>query len=99
MSVGKTVARALLIVVAAGSAGCGPVGYLREVARTATTSVEEARALNAAKYSPYWWTRAVEYLHQARVEAARADFEAANRFGRLATEAARHAKAESEARP
>lgn len=77
--------------------GCGPVTYLREVTRTATQSVEEARAAGAAKRSPYWWTRAVEYLHKAREEASRADFDAANRFGRLATHAAVRAKADAAA--
>lgn len=91
------VARALAVAFVLGlaPAACGPVGYISQVTRTASTAVDEARALNAAKYSPYWWTRAVEYLHQARVEAAAADFEAANRFGRLATAAAEQAKADS----
>ncbi|HVV88002.1 MAG TPA: hypothetical protein VHE35_33405 [Kofleriaceae bacterium] len=85
----------LAAAVAAALAACGPVGYLSQVTRSASTAVDEARVLNAAKYSPYWWTRAVEYLHQARVKAASADFQAANRFGRLATAAAHQAKADS----
>ncbi len=76
-------------------AGCGPIGYVSQVTRTASTAVDEARAVNAAKYAPYDWTRAVEYLHQARVEAAAADFEAANRFGRLATRSAEQARVDS----
>lgn len=75
--------------------GCGPIGYVSQVTRTAATAVDEARAVNAVRYAPYWWTRAVEYLRQARVEAAAADFEAANRFGRLATAAAEQARADS----
>ena len=86
---------ALALALTTALAACGPVGYISQVTRTASTAVDEAKALNAAKYSPYWWTRAVEYLHQARVEAAAADFEAANRFGRLATAAAEQAKADS----
>jgi hypothetical protein len=85
----------ILIVVFAAAAACGPIGYIGQVTRTASTTVEEARIANAARYSPYWWTRAVEYLHQARVEAARSDFQAANRFGRLANEAATKARDES----
>ena len=73
---------------------CGPIGYVSNV-RSAATAVEEARAVNAAKYAPYEWTRAVEYLHQARAEAAYADFQAANRFGRLSAEAAAKAKADA----
>jgi hypothetical protein len=82
------------ISVAATMVACGPIGYVSNV-RSASTAVEEARAVNAAKYAPYEWTRAVEYLHAARAEAAMADFEAANRFGRLATEAATKAKADA----
>jgi hypothetical protein len=83
-----------LAIVAATWVACGPIGYVSNV-RSASTAVEEARAVNAAKYAPYEWTRAVEYLHAARAEAAMADFEAANRFGRLATEAATKAKADA----
>jgi len=67
---------------------CGPIEYVNQVTRRAESSVAAARAVDAPKYAPYWWMRATEYLHQARVEAAAADFQAANRFGRLATEAA-----------
>lgn len=87
--------RRLALALVVMLAGCGPIGYVSQVNRTATTTVEEARALNAAKYAPYWWTRAIEYLHKAREEAAHANFGAANRFGRLSAEAAEHAKADS----
>lgn len=84
---------AALLVLALGA--CGPIEYVNTVTRGADSAVEQARAANAAKWSPYWWTRAVEYLHQARVEAASADFQAANRFGRLAEEAAIKARDEA----
>jgi len=86
----------VLVMVASGAAlaACGPIGYVTNV-RTASTAVEEARAVNAAKYAPYEWTRAVEYLHAARAEAAMADFEASNRFARLSAEAAAKAKADA----
>jgi hypothetical protein len=86
--------RSLALVVAMTLAACGPIGYVSTV-RGADTAVEEARAVNAAKYAPYEWTRAVEYLRQARAEAAYADFQAANRFGRLSAEAAAKAKADA----
>ena len=75
----------LLVVVMLGA--CGPIAYINEVTRRASTSVDTARAAQADKYAPYYWTRATQYLHQARVAAARADFQGANRFGRLASEA------------
>ena len=78
------------------AAGCvGPIGYVGNVTRNASSAVDEARAVNAARYAPYWWTRATEYLHQARVEAAGSDWQAANRFGRLALAAAEQAKADA----
>lgn len=84
-----------VLCVALLLAACGPIEYVNTVTRRADTAVAAARAANAAKWSPYWWTRAVEYLVQARVEAASADFQAANRFGRLSEEAAIKAREES----
>lgn len=86
--------RAAALAVALAT-GCGPVGYVNTVTRNASTAVDEARAVNAAKFAPYWWTRATEYLHQARVEAASSDWQAANRFGRLAARAAEQARADA----
>ena len=66
----------------------------RDAAGTASAGAA-APALDAARYAPYWWTRAVEYLHEARAQAAHANFQAANRYGRLSTEAANQAKADA----
>lgn len=77
-------------------AGCGPFAYVGQVPTDAAGKVERARQLNAAKYSPYWWTRATQYLHMAREVAAHADYQGATRFGRLASEAAEKAAAEAE---
>jgi hypothetical protein len=79
----------------AGLAGCGPIVYVNEVSRHASDSVDAARAAHADKYAPYWWTRATQYLDKAREVAAHADFEGANRFGRLAAEAADKATEEA----
>lgn len=84
-------------VIVALLSGCGPVGYISQVTFDADNAVAAARAANAEKYSPYYWTRATQYLHMAREVAAHADFQGANRFGRLATEAANNARAEAEA--
>jgi sRNA-binding protein len=77
------------------ASACGPIEYVGHVTFGASDKVEAARAADAAKWSPYWWTRAVEYLHKAKVEAAGANFEAANHFGRLSEEAAEHAREEA----
>jgi hypothetical protein len=87
--------RVLALVLALACGACGPVAYVHQVTFDADDAVAAARRAGADKYSPYWWTRATQYLHMARVVAAHADYQAANRFGRLAAEAA--AKAEAEA--
>ena len=84
-------ARALAWVLAAVLGGCGPVMYINEVTRRASGDVEAARAAQADQFAPYWYTLAVEYLRKAREEAAHADYQAANRFGKKASQAARRA--------
>jgi len=76
-------------------AACGPIRYVGDVTRRASDAVDAARAAQAEKYAPYWWTRATQYLHKAREVAAHADFQGATRFGRLATEAANQAAADA----
>jgi len=73
---------------------CGPITYVRQVHRAAD-AVDAARAAHAERYSPYWWTRATQYLHKARELAGHADFQGANRFGRLAADAASVAEQEA----
>jgi len=89
-AMGPRLALGFALAIAAGSAACGPVAYVSET-RRADDAVDAARHAEADKYAPYWWTRATEYLHKARENAARADFQGANRFGRLAAEAAQQA--------
>ena len=85
-----------LCVVTMLASACGPIVYVNEVTRRAHASVDAARAAQADKYAPYYWTRATQYLHQAKVKAAYADFQGANRFGRLASEAGDKAVEEAE---
>jgi hypothetical protein len=84
------------VIALALLSGCGPIEYVKTVPYGAADKVERARMLNAEKFSPYWWTRAVVYLHMAREVAAHADYQGANRFGRLSSEAADKAATESE---
>ncbi len=84
-----------LVLVALLLTACGPVAYVGEVTRKASDRVEKARAAEADKYAPYYWTRAKEYLVKARERAAYADYQGANRFGRLASEAADLAEQEA----
>ncbi|MDB4958211.1 MAG: hypothetical protein JWO36_5780 [Myxococcales bacterium] len=87
--------RWLLALCMVGSAGCGPIAYVHGVTVNADNAIASARAAHADKYSPYYWTRATQYLHMAREVAAHADFQGATRFGRLATEAAKQAEEEA----
>lgn len=77
---------------------CGPIEYVNRVTQRASEAVEVAQADKANELSPYWWTRATLYLHKAREEAAHAGFAAANRFGRIAGEAAERASEEAAGR-
>jgi hypothetical protein len=81
-------------VIVAVAVGCGPIRYTGEI-RRASEAVAAARAAHADTYAPYWWTRATQYLHKAREVAGRADFAAANRYGRLAAAAANLAAQEA----
>jgi hypothetical protein len=78
-------------------AACGPVAYVGQVTLRADDAVARAREADADKYSPYWWTRATQYLHMAREVGAHADYQGATHFGRLAEEAANKAREEAEA--
>ena len=86
-----------LVVLALVIASCGPIVYVNEVTRRAADKVAEAKAAEAEKYAPYFWTRAIEYYNKAREVAAYADFQGANAYGRLASEAAEKAIVEAAA--
>lgn len=88
--------RSWVLALAVMACGCGPIAYINQVTRDASTKVDHARTLGADKYSPYWWTRATQYLRMSREVAAHADFQGANHFGRLASEAADQAAQEAE---
>ena len=88
ISISVPVNAVLIAALCALLGACGPIGYVSQVTIKADASVAAARTADAQTYAPYWYTRAIEYLHKAREEAAYADFQAANRFGRRAHEAA-----------
>jgi hypothetical protein len=81
------------LLCASLSLACGPIEYVNQVTRRASSEVDAAKAVQADKHAPYWYTLAVEYLNKAREEASTSDFQAANRFGRRSAEAARKARA------
>jgi Domain of unknown function (DUF4398) len=95
-ALGKALGMAFAMTLGVALAACGPIVYVGDVTHHAADAVDEARAAHADKYAPYWWTRATQYLAKAREIAAYADFQGANRFGRLATEAANKATEEAQ---
>jgi sRNA-binding protein len=76
---------------------CGPIAYVNDVTRHASDAVAAAKAAEADKYAPYYYTRATQYLHKAHENAAHADYQGANRFGKLAAEAGELAEQEARA--
>jgi hypothetical protein len=88
--------RSALIACLVFAGACGPIEYIKTVPYGAADKVAHARELGAEQFSPYWWTRATTYLRMAREVAAHADYQGANRFGRLAAEAADKAAEEAE---
>jgi hypothetical protein len=88
--------RGMRWVLVCAVVACGPTSYIGQVTIGADNAVERARLAHADKYSPYWWTRANQFLHMAREVAAHADFQGAKHFGRLAEDAAHEALREAE---
>ncbi|HEU0032721.1 MAG TPA: DUF4398 domain-containing protein [Kofleriaceae bacterium] len=88
----RTVRWVLVTCLALSAGACGPIVYVNRVTRTATDAIRAAEAAEAPKYAPYYYTRAKEYLAKAREVGAHADYQGANRYGRLATEAAQLAE-------
>lgn len=86
----RAVTRIVLLAVVV--CGCGPIEYMNQVTRRATTAVEAAKAVSADKWAPYEYTCAVEYLHKAREEEAQAQHEAAIAFGHKAEDNAEKAR-------
>lgn len=78
----------LLGILVAALVGCGPVEYINQVTRKASSEVAAAKSVEAREWAPYYFTLATQYLQKAHEEASRADFQAANRFGRRSYEAA-----------
>jgi hypothetical protein len=77
--------------VAVAAAACGPVQYVGQVTRRASSSVAAAKAAGADKWAPYEYTMAVQFLHKSREEAGYSDYQAAIRFGKKAEIYARKA--------
>ena len=72
--------------------GCGPVRSSASLA-DASSQIEAARQAGAEKQAPYEWTAATLYLHKAREEMGRSQYEYAVDFARKASTYAAQARA------
>jgi hypothetical protein len=83
----RTLVFGLLLVAAAAMTGCGGVHYAIAV-NSASSRVEEAKAVGAEQLAPYEYYYAREHLQQAQIYASQASYgDAAN----LADEAEEYA--------
>ncbi len=89
---------ALAVAAAALSAGCGPFGYLKKVAKDATKAVADAEAAGAEQYAPYEYWGAVAYLEQAKVLMAYSEYERSFDYGVRAKQLAEEAKNKADRR-
>lgn len=87
---GTLISCAALALGAALTSGCGGTIYAFK-ASSASSKLETAEALGAAKYAPYEYYYAREHLWKAREEAAAADYGDAIEFAGVAEEYAQKA--------
>jgi hypothetical protein len=80
-----------VLLLAALVTGCGPVEYVSQVSRRATTALAQARNEGAERLAPYEYTAASEYLNKAREEASHSAYQRAIDYGRRAEELAARA--------
>ncbi len=91
--------RALVAPVLLGSLmACGPVKSTISLV-DANAQLDAARAAGAEKQAPYEWTAATLYLHEAREEVARSEYEHAIDFANKASKYASEARAIAEKAP
>jgi hypothetical protein len=68
--------------------GCGPVEYVAQVGSRAPAALAQAREHGAEGLAPYEYTAALEYLREAREQAARSSYQRALDYGRKSEEMA-----------
>src|SRR5438270_5542690 len=87
------------ILLAAGLLGCGPV-QSGTLLVDAQAELAAAGSISADKEAPFEYTAAEEYLHKAREEQSRSEYEISVAFARKARDCARVARelAESKTR-
>lgn len=87
-----------VVVAASLTAGCGPFGYLKKVAKEASRAVADAEAAGAEKNAPYEYWGAVTYLEQSKILMGYSEYERSFDYGERAKQLAEEAKRKAEQR-
>jgi len=80
------------------SAGCGPFGYLKKVARESSGSVAKAEAAGGEENAPYEYWGAVTYLEQSKILMGYSEYERSFDYGERAKQLAEEATKKAEMR-
>jgi len=80
------------------SAGCGPFGYLKKVAKESSQSVAKAEAAGAEENAPYEYWGSVTYLEQSKILMGYSEYERSFDYGERAKELAEEAERKAEMR-
>ena len=87
-----------IVVTAALSAGCGPFGYLKKVAKESSRAVADAEAAGAEENAPYEYWGSVTYLEQSKILMGYSEYERSFDYGERAKQLAEEAKVKAEKR-
>lgn len=87
-----------VLVAASLTAGCGPFGYLKKVAKEASRAVADAEAAGAEENAPYEYWGAVTYLEQSKILMGYSEYERSFDYGERAKQLAEEAKRKAEQR-
>jgi len=80
------------------SAGCGPFGYLKKVAKESSQSVAKAEAAGAEENAPYEYWGSVTYLEQSKILMGYSEYERSFDYGERAKQLAEEAERKAEMR-
>lgn len=87
-----------IVVAAACTAGCGPFGYLKKVAKESSRAVADAEAAGAEENAPYEYWGSVTYLEQSKILMGYSEYERSFDYGERAKQLAEEAKKKAEMR-
>ena len=80
------------------SAGCGPFGYLKKVARESSQSVAKAETAGGEENAPYEYWGSVTYLEQSKILMGYSEYERSFDYGERAKQLAEEATKKAEMR-